>query len=238
MAQVFTVPMENFLKTEIKTVKVRCSSARTPCSVAMVAMAFHVVEALAWYSLAIDETTHFFLSFFRFEKDDVKVHSKIRQRYDAASAKLAHTKRSETERLAELESELQSAKQQYQLSAIETVSKLKDSQVLASTEFLERTCAFLYAQKAYFHQGIGASVSPKRSSIRSFVHSFIRSFVHSFIRAPPSRVHSVYFQRGLDCAALNTHESSMHHTRHSVDVPCAPLDQRGCCCCCCCCCWL
>jgi len=166
------------------------------------------------------------------------VHSKIRQRYDAASAKLAHTKRSETERLAELESELQSAKQQYQLSAIETVSKLKDSQVLASTEFLERTCAFLYAQKAYFHQGIGASVSPKRSSIRSFVHSFIRSFVHSFIRAPPSRVHSVYFQRGLDCAALNTHESSMHHTRHSVDVPCAPLDQRGCCCCCCCCCWL
>ena len=63
MAQVFTVPMENFLKTEIKTVKVRCGSARTPCSVAMVAMAFHVVEALAWYSLAIDETTHFFLSF-------------------------------------------------------------------------------------------------------------------------------------------------------------------------------
>jgi hypothetical protein len=81
------------------------------------------------------------------------VHYKIRQRFDSVTSKHAHTKKSETERLAELEVELQHAKQQYQLSALETIAKLKDSQVLANTEFLERTCAFLYAQKAFFHQG-------------------------------------------------------------------------------------
>ena len=90
---------------------------------------------------------------FRELKDISKNRKLIKLKYDNAIAKYSHIKKNEIEKVAEGEAELLSCRKEFQQSSLFYLSKMKELKSITPIEFLERSTAYLFAEKAYFQHG-------------------------------------------------------------------------------------
>ena len=88
-------------------------------------------------------------------KDSRLAHYTTRNKYDNSLSKNSQIKKGEVNiKTNEIENELINDRVHYQVSSFEYLFKLKEIQFSTKVEYIERACSFLYAEKAYFTQGI------------------------------------------------------------------------------------
>eukprot|EP01102_Stenamoeba_stenopodia_P015303 TRINITY_DN51_c0_g3_i4.p1 TRINITY_DN51_c0_g3~~TRINITY_DN51_c0_g3_i4.p1 ORF type:complete len:750 (-),score=182.80 TRINITY_DN51_c0_g3_i4:1805-4054(-) len=86
-------------------------------------------------------------------KDEAKRYEKARSVYDGSVQKVSQLKKKDGAKIAEVEHELDMAKQQFNLEGLEFVYKMNELQLKKKIEFLERICAFMFGQLGFFHSG-------------------------------------------------------------------------------------
>lgn len=86
-------------------------------------------------------------------KDQTKQYHKLRNKYDQSISKFSHIKKTDLEKIPEAEHELMYYRNEYQKLSLEYVNFLSRLESESKLQVMERSCAFLYSEKAYFCQG-------------------------------------------------------------------------------------
>ena len=82
-----------------------------------------------------------------------KKYNRLRKQYDQSISKFSHIKKTDLEKIPEAEHELLYYRNEYQHSSLEYVASLGRLEAESKLQVMERACAFLYSEKAYFSQG-------------------------------------------------------------------------------------
>lgn len=86
-------------------------------------------------------------------KEFCKQHARTRTKYDQALSKFSHIKKTDVEKIPEAEHELFYIRKEFQQSCLEHASKLNRIQTLSKIQLMERSCAFLHAERDFFNLG-------------------------------------------------------------------------------------
>lgn len=95
----------------------------------------------------------FLLGELKDSKDQMKQYHRLRGKYDQAISKFSHIKKTDLEKIPEAEHELLLYRNEYQHTSLEYVSTLGRLEAESKLQVMERACAFLYSEKAFFNQG-------------------------------------------------------------------------------------
>ena len=88
-------------------------------------------------------------------KDQIKQYHRLRGRYDQSISKFSHIKKNDLEKIPEAEHELMLNRNEYQHASLQFVATLGRLEAESKLQVMERACAFLYSEKAFFSQGTG-----------------------------------------------------------------------------------